>query len=95
MRRVTINVTQAHINKGLKARCNGCPIALAIKEALGWDDAWVDCGAITIGEPGHLTQVLLPERVIRWYEAFDKGETVRPFSFKITCQEEFASHAQA
>jgi len=80
----TITVTAEHIARGVADSCDHCPVALAIREALPHGPGlWVDSAHVTVGKPGHWTEVDLPDTVTHFIEAFDGGDPVRPFTFDL------------
>lgn len=74
-----IDVTQYDIDHGSRARSTSCPVALAVKRAVGRED--VSMGAWT----GHVgeTVVKLPLEVTKFVSAFDSNNPVAPFSFDL------------
>ena len=74
-----IKVTQKHINKGCKYAENGCPIALALAEALGTPK--VAAGDLGIKIAGTVYES--PRSVARFVSKFDKlgKKGVKPFNF--------------
>lgn len=83
MSKITINVTQEHIEKGKVGMTNSCPIALACSDAglptpfVTWDTIeWGPQGEDGIAVPTpHIAQTFI--------EDFDAEEYVVPFSFDI------------
>ena len=77
-----IEVTQAHIDAGKRKRSTKCPVALAIKEALGVQYVMVE-DLIHIGRGllhGHRT----PDIVCAFICAFDRNQSgLMPFSFDL------------
>lgn len=74
-----INVTQEHINQGLKGDSCRCPVALAIKEQ--FSNARAIVTQIFIEADG---KAYNPNtKVIEFMERFDIGKSVEPFSTKL------------
>ena len=78
-----IEVTQAHIDAGKRQRCTKCPVALAVKEALGVKLVKVGEG-IVIGRP-YMVELRTPDRVASFVGAFDRNQPfgIEPFSFDL------------
>ena len=73
-----IEVTQAHIEQGVKSDCSLCPVALAMAES-GFDQPHATCRDLSwLG-----VLVKTPLRVSEWIERFDLGRQVEPFTFEI------------
>ena len=71
---VTVEVAQHHINRGERARCTRCPVALAIKDVVSPVFSIEVTGAscyITNIE-GYIITVALPSRVVQFVAAFDR-----------------------
>lgn len=90
---IIIQVTQEDISEGIKNDCYSCAIARAINRHLGPDYQADVAGrysgvlAITYGDRRicqwmqhmqHIAATLIP-----WINAWDKGEPVQPFSFRL------------
>lgn len=78
-----IKVTQEHIDKGLRAVPNSCPIALAILDTC-------QCGFISVGVnncvfdvDNHSKSVYLPLMAILFIRLFDSHQPVEPFEFEL------------
>lgn len=76
-----VQVTQQHINAGLRGSCSGDPVSLAMKDAgllrpwaspvrIAWDDNF-----------GHPYEVSTPESVIQFMKSFDNELVSEPFEF--------------
>ena len=76
-----IQVTQQHIDAGLKGSCTKDPIALALKDA-GVEDPWVSPVRITFGM-NRKNGVPTPPEVLAFIRAFDNYEPVQPFEFEL------------
>jgi hypothetical protein len=89
-RKVTINVTQKHIDKGAQKYCYRCPITLAVLEALelsqdGPDGiilGTADCYVCFYNKDSY--QSKLPQVAVDFIECFDRNKgLVSPFSFEL------------
>jgi hypothetical protein len=80
---VKITVTQEHINKGQQSNCKACPIALAVKEKYTDPEAYIlVTGSISVYLPNEgLLIYTLPKKAAKFIESFDRGLSVKPFSF--------------
>ena len=76
-----IKVKEEHIQKGEKCNAEACPVALAIKEALGTNVVHVDpyFDSLFINGSSYKCSMDLTYFV----EEFDAGEKVEPFSFEL------------
>lgn len=83
MRTITINVDQNCIDKGIQENHLCCPIALACRVA-GMPVPSITNGKCYKNYPD-LTEngIPLPPEAIAFYQAFDRGEEVKPFSFNL------------
>lgn len=83
---VTIHVDAQHIANGRGFDPGRCPIALALADQLGWKHPFVYIGRAIIGD-GELLSVKkaisLPMNAVRWGQAFDLGQQMKPFTFKV------------
>ena len=79
-----IQVTQAHIDAGKRKRCTKCPVALAVREALGIRLVKVGFESIFLGRP-HMTHVRFPHEIEGFMLAFDDNWShgVTPFAFDL------------
>jgi len=89
---MTIQVTQEHINRGIRGDCGSCPIALAIQEAL--PKLGINVQVLHVLIQGEI--VPLPSRA-RWFIAdFDTNprdedadiKWLEPFDFELDYEEE-------
>ncbi len=82
---MTIHVTQSHIDAGIKGQCTQCPIALAARVAIGQGHRIQVsfCNIIAICGGYKSTLYPLPQEAQAFVEAFDAGQPVQPFSFKV------------
>lgn len=74
-----IQVTQAHINAGIRFNEASCPIALAIKEATG-------CSSVAVSSRILLDRVyhqVIPLKVFIKLTHFDHTGELEPFDFEI------------
>lgn len=88
--KITVNVTQEHINNGAQKACELCPIALAILQAMnlpsqdGPDDALVGVGVYAVDFYYRDFKSPLPQVAIDFIECFDRNRYfVYPFSFEL------------
>ncbi len=81
-RKMTINVTQKHIDAGSRNRCFSCPVAMAIKEATGEEWA-VDGRAAFRTALGAEGVCQLPPEAKRFVLLIDHLGHVEPFSFEL------------
>lgn len=79
----TVTVTQQHISKGQRRSCSGCPVGLAVAD-LGFKWVLVAEDFIEWWRPD-LTgrRYMLPLKAKDFISRFDKGQHVKPFSFRI------------
>ena len=80
-----IQVTQQHIQLGLRGSCTADPIALALKDA-GFMRPWVSPTRIeTVGQNGGYMKEnwSCPQSVLSFMIRFDRGEVVSPFEFEL------------
>lgn len=77
-----VNVTQKHIDEGIRCKCDSCPVALALEDDTGvkW---WVGCYSFRRG----LANLSMPVLVDLWIQNFDAGRPVVPFSFEFPWKE--------
>ena len=81
-RRVFVEVTQKHIDRGVKSSARTCPIALAFQD-LGFKEARVGGqNAYPDGLDSPKT-IPLPYYAREFIANFDKGITVTPFGFSV------------
>lgn len=83
MTTLTIEVTQAHIDKGLPCEACDCPVFWAILDAIpGLDPADVAVGPQEINLAPGVT-ASLPEDARHWLDIYDDRQPVEPFSFDL------------
>ena len=75
-----IEVTQDHIDRGNQGDCEYCPIAIAIRATL--KDYSISVGG-TIFEYKN-SYYKLPEKAMKFVQAFDNTLPVQPFTFELT-----------
>ena len=80
-----IKVTQEHIDNGLRSDCYYCPIALALKDATGFN--WY-VGSIYIGNESTVI-TLLSNTTKDFIWRFDIAAMVIPFEFDIDIPSKF------
>jgi len=80
-----INVTQQHIDNGIKSDCRLCPIALALLPLFTNLPIEVDSCCIEIGccIGSDDIQYYSPDSVIKFITAFDSSFPVKPFYFEL------------
>lgn len=80
--KIKVIVTKRHIKKGNQCDETSCPIALAIQQLMGIDDAYVYRSRAEI----HGYDLNLPRIARRFIALFDDegAKAVRPFSFFLT-----------
>ena len=76
-----IEVTQRDIDRGIVEDCRSCPIALATRRTRIMPVHKVSVGA---GSLDVEAKWRYPEKVATFIDAFDGGESVKPFSFVVT-----------
>ena len=76
-----IEVTQQHINDGIKWEASFCPLALAVKEK-GYENVIVDYNSITITDNGIKFVYLMETPVIMWVSEFD-NDKILPCKFDL------------
>jgi hypothetical protein len=87
--KVTITVTQDHINEGWPCNCGRCPVALALIAAIpgaGLADVWVEDdearAVIWLDDERSTLNLRLPAEAHDFIAAFDGGSPVSPFAFE-------------
>ena len=76
-----VKVTQKHIDNGERYAVDSCPIALALKDA-GYNTDGVGWFSYIVFSQANYAEYKLPASVLRFRQAFDSGNPVRPFNFK-------------
>ena len=84
--RKLIEVTQKHINKGVKGKCNRCPVALAISDTFGTPEVGIFYKNGWIDSEDDYKDFNLSRSVSRFIGRFDKlgKKAVKPFRFWLT-----------
>lgn len=82
-----IDVTQDHIDRGIRKTCNQCPVALATIETIGDTTLRISHHEVYSGISGK-NLAILPENVSEWIRNFDRyspdtGYKPEPFSFEV------------
>lgn len=78
-----IAVTRGHIARGTRRECSLCPIALAVREALGAKAVSVDDMDITVETAGGVYRCNTPKSAEEFIYHYDDGESVEPFEFEL------------
>lgn len=73
MNKVTINIKQEHLDRGVKYLLNECPIGLAAKEVL----------KPNMLDTADLQRQPLPKEAIDFMRKWDNGEKVQPMQFSL------------
>lgn len=76
-----IEVTQEHIDKGVKKNCQNCPVAIAAQAVLQNSD--IRMGQWTLYDSRFTTIARVPFVVTDFVNRFDLGLPVQPFSFNL------------
>lgn len=91
-----LDVTDQHIQDGIRRVCRSCPVALAIQSTLirnrtSWRDIRVGAERIVI-ELRHERwySELVPHAVAQFIDQFDRGLTVEPFSAELVLVKAYA-----
>lgn len=81
---LVITVTEEHIRRGRQRWVTRCPIALALNDRHPSDKGWTVSNDHAICWRSPLpTWHLLPKEAIDFIQAFDKGEAVGAFAFRL------------
>lgn len=78
---VTIKVTQEHIDRGIKADCEFCPVALAAREVFNTNKLKVNYTSIHYTEDDEWDYARITEELDTFMHAFDVGNHVEPQEF--------------
>ena len=85
---LTVNVTQDHIDKGVRKEAYHCPVSLALGEADPGSD-WCVSTLLVMRENGHdVVSIFPPVTVSKFVSRFDNGDPVQPFTFEIDLDHE-------
>ena len=80
----SIAVTQDDIDAGLRKNSSRCVVALAIARTVtGASGIIVDAHTVRFTTDGRRYTVLTPPRVADYVVAFDAGDTLHPFTFRL------------
>lgn len=82
-RSVRVEVTPEDIELGERAHSERCPVARALSRALGTDLGTVAVYGIRAIGIGGGSWAVIPERVSKKIEAYDKYGVMMPFSFDV------------
>ena len=77
-----IQVTQQHIDFGLRGSCSSDPLSLAMLDA-GLSEPWVSPAYFRWKKDGKTYFHPIPENVVEFIIDFDNGKEVRPFEFEV------------
>lgn len=80
MKTITVRVTQADINTGLRESAVSCPVARALARAVEGDVSVGPCYVMVNGKERNLSR-----HAAAWISRFDKHgrRAVKPFTFKL------------
>lgn len=82
--KITVPVTQEHIDSGKPGECGKCPVAKALNDRIG--GAWIaNCMGISGDFDGGASVDIhsIPKKVRSFVAMFDCGGTVKPFEFEL------------
>lgn len=83
MNQLTVEVTQEHIDKGVRRSYYCCPIACALKEPTAVIGSFMSVYTARIIKDGGEYESYTPSnRAIAFIKKFDKGDQVRPSTFR-------------
>lgn len=77
---ITVKVTQEHIDRGIPADCESCPVALALRDAS--PGPW-SVGAYNADYMLSERRIRLPLTVTEWIYRFDGGYGGSPITFQL------------
>ena len=77
-----IQVTQQHIDNGVRGSTTSDPVALAMKSA-GLEKPWVSPAYLAWRKDNKDYSVLAPESVLEFLKRFDNGLPSEPFEFEV------------
>jgi hypothetical protein len=87
---ISVEVTEHDIRHGKRGDPCQCPVARAIRRAIGQPEAHVIVGVYAveaagcaIGEGDDAQVFVLPVRAARWVQQFDLGDPVEPIAFEL------------
>lgn len=93
--KLTVHVTQSHIDRGVRCKCRSCPIALALQEQHPRDDEreWATDGNEVF--TGYKPVAILPPFARRFVDWFDLGRPVAPFTFELELRPQAGKQANS
>ena len=82
---VTVKVTAKDIQKGVRDSATDCPIAIATKRVVRRRSLGMNCciGLSYFNRRRKTVRITTPQEAIDFANAFDNGDHVEPFAFKI------------
>lgn len=80
---VKIEVTKKDIKHGRKGQARFCPVARAMKRLTLHKKVWVGGASVSYRVRGSMQGAKLPRAARAFIERFDRGQTVKPFSFSV------------
>jgi hypothetical protein len=81
-RTITVSVTAADIDNGIRGDCWKCPIALALWRATGEKCLVGRTHVWPLGDKDRRTP--MPEAAVDWIRKFDRAEFPKPMEFELT-----------
>lgn len=82
---INVVVNYRAINNGLRGDPDNCPLALAIRESVGYITT-VGETICTLWNDDKTTRIgfyHLPEKAVEFRKRFDRGDKVKPFTFQL------------
>ena len=80
-----IQITQHHINRGLRGSTTKDPVALAMLDA-GFKNPWASPSHLWVEFEDRGLRVETPESVLQFMKSFDNENFVEPFEFELEVQ---------
>ena len=77
-----IQVTQQHIDSGVRGSCTSDPIALALKEA-GFPKVWAGVRYLRIYDGPEFADHSMPDEVYEFLRLYDNGLPTLPMCFDL------------
>lgn len=97
--KLTVHVTQSHIDRGERCKCRSCPIALALNEQHPLENGhvWLTNGEEVFSEGPFDEELLdlLPALAQRFARRFDRELSVEPFTFELELQTQPSKQANS
>lgn len=81
--KITVNVTQKHIDEGQRMRCTSCPIALALNEQHPRPGVWSVNGLVAAVRGNSWESYALPLLALDFICSFDVGAPVKPLTLEL------------